>query len=417
MAYVGSYGNSLDNNVNDGSYDQDYLGGHLVNSDYIMLIGNAWKAFQLETPYEITKNTRISFDFTILKEAQGHAICLDDDRNEDTFGGTHIRCLMLGGKQLSAWDHVKKVNLVDLKEGIARQSSTSGEGSDAMKAVDGNIKQAYSRVPQLNSVSSTRPEINPWWEFEFGCSDYPNWFDSDSDNCGWYEDGTNNKCASYGDDYAGINDLTANEACCVCGRTLKNDEAEFDISEIILYSGFNCPSCEDLVNFRVSVCGSSTSNTPSKAPSSSPHPSTTQVPTTWPDACEDSIYTRIGDDIRSNNTVNQDGIFIIPVDKRGAKIRITLEGSTPRVLALGEVQVIGKLAEGVTTPIDLNVFDLFPGQDANIRYIGFVQDDDKFPNTGRPPHIGDGAVVSTFKDIIIYEEGDESTQVVSCLYL
>lgn len=370
MFYVGSYGNSLNDNVNDGSYDQDYLGGHLVDrydSNHIILYGNAWKAFELVTPYKVTKNTRIAFDFTVFKEAQGHAICLDNDRNEDTFGGTYIRCLMLGGKQFSKWDHVKKLNLVDLRTGEARQSSTL-QGGDASKAVDGNIKQAWSSVPELNSVSCTPPGIQSWWEFEFKNNDMGN---------------------------------------------------EFEISEIIIYSGLNCPACENLTNFRVSICGLDTQtslSSPSETPSTSTPPSSlsTQTSTTWPDACDGTIYTRINDDIIYADTINQDGIVIIPVKRKGAIIRITLEGRSPRVLALGEVQVIGTLTERIPIKIDLNVFDLFPAQDAKIRYIGFVQDDDEFPNTGSPPHLGNGAVMSEFNDMILYESDDALTQLVSC---
>ena len=73
MSYVGSYGNSLDETVNDGSFDQDYLGGHIVNSNdpgRVTLFGNAWKAFKLSTPYQVTKNTSIKFEFIMSREAQ-----------------------------------------------------------------------------------------------------------------------------------------------------------------------------------------------------------------------------------------------------------------------------------------------------------------------------------------------------------
>ena len=69
LSYIGSYGNSL-TSENDGSYDQDYLGGHNVDqldNDYIELIGNAWKAFALDKPYTVTKNTRMNFDFTFFR--------------------------------------------------------------------------------------------------------------------------------------------------------------------------------------------------------------------------------------------------------------------------------------------------------------------------------------------------------------
>jgi hypothetical protein len=142
--YVGPYGNSL-STENDGSFDQDYQGGYLVDvndNDYITLVGNAWKAFRLEKPYAVTKNTRVEFDFTVFKEAQGHAICFENDLNEDTFGGTLIRCLMLAGKQFSKWENVKKLSLTETLGGTATQSTTMN-GAEAGKAADGDLRQRY----------------------------------------------------------------------------------------------------------------------------------------------------------------------------------------------------------------------------------------------------------------------------------
>jgi len=160
--------------------------------------------FRLPAPYPVTRKTRISFSFTVERMAQGHAICLDNDDNEDTFGGTRIRCLMLAGKQFALWNHVKKINLVDLKDGIARQSSSLSSGyGQASKAVDGNVDQYWNYVSSLNSVSQTQRQIEPWWEFEFT------------------------------DDVNGNN--------------------EFDIAEIIFYAGIDCVGCEDLIKFTVTV--------------------------------------------------------------------------------------------------------------------------------------------------------------------
>ena len=287
-----------------------------------------------------------------MNSSQGHAICLDNDRNEDTFGGTSIRCMMLGGKQFSKWDHVKKLNLVDMKNGEARQSSTI-PGGEASNAVDGNTDQIWNRISDFNSVSSTALQTQTWWEFEFKDND---------------------------------------------------DGNEYDISEIVLYSGVKCPSCEDLINFRVTICGSATdseTSSPSETPSTSDAPSSfpTQSPTEWPDACEGTSYHRIGDDMRYGGTVNQDGIVRISVNnKRGAVIRITLEGTNQRTLALGEVQIFGSLTN---ITIDVNVYDLFSGQYPEVRYIGLVQDDDEFPKRGSPPN--EEAVMSEFSNIKLYE--------------
>lgn len=69
------------------------------------MFGNAWKAYRLSEPYHLTELSKLEFDFYMFKEAEGHAICVDDDINEDTFGGERIRCFMLGGKFYQSSSH------------------------------------------------------------------------------------------------------------------------------------------------------------------------------------------------------------------------------------------------------------------------------------------------------------------------
>jgi hypothetical protein len=93
--YIGSYGNG----DKDGTYDQDYTGGVVVGpSRTITMFGNAWKVYELEKYYTVTEVSKLEFDFYMFYEAEGHAICVDDDINEDTFGGERIRCFMVAGE-------------------------------------------------------------------------------------------------------------------------------------------------------------------------------------------------------------------------------------------------------------------------------------------------------------------------------
>ena len=346
LTYIGPYGNSP-TSENDGSYDQDYSGGFIVDqteTDHITLLGNAWKAFELTKPYTVTKNTRVEFDFTFHKEAQGHAICLDNDLNEDTFGGTRIRCLMLAGKQFSKWDHVKKINLAVIKNGVATQSSTL-PGGDAHKAVDENLRQSWNSLSSLNSISCTNAEaLRPWWQFEFK------------------------------------------------GNSEEDDPAdnEFEMSEIIIYAGKNYPNSENnFINFRVTICGLS-SNMPSSPPTQMPTTTLSETPssspivpiTPFPDACAGTGYSKVGEDILYGDMAVQDDIIAVPVDRLGAIVRITLEGNSKRALGLGEVQIIGALKKNNFETVNLSVFDLMPTQDETIRYVAFVQDDDEFPTNG-----------------------------------
>ena len=97
-AFWGSYGNGN----KDGTYDQDFTGGVVVGpSRTVTMFGNAWKAYKLSKPYPVTELTKLEFDFYMFREAEGHAICVDEDINEDTFGGERIRCFMIGGKLLN----------------------------------------------------------------------------------------------------------------------------------------------------------------------------------------------------------------------------------------------------------------------------------------------------------------------------
>jgi hypothetical protein len=93
--YTGSYGNGS----KDGTYDQDFTGGVVVGpSRTITMFGNAWKVYELEKYYTVTEVSKLEFDFYMFNEAEGHAICVDDDINEDTFGGERIRCFMVAGE-------------------------------------------------------------------------------------------------------------------------------------------------------------------------------------------------------------------------------------------------------------------------------------------------------------------------------
>ena len=341
---VGSYGNSL-TSKNDGSFDQDYLGGVLVDeldNDHITLVGNAWKAFRLENSYTVTKNTRVMFDFMMYREAQGHAICFENDLNEDTFGGTHIRCLMLAGKQFSKWENVKKLNLAETQKGVATQKDTV-QGCDAHRAIDGDLRQKYNGISSLNPVAVTNKSLEPWWQFEF--------------------DG------NIGGD-------------------------EFEISEVIIYAGKDFPNGENnLINFRVTICGTS-SNSPSSSPTDTPTTALSDTPSESPtitpistiDSCAGTGYSKVGEDIKYGGTVVLDGIISIPVhDRLGNIVRITLEGDKARALGLAEVKIIGTLEEETWKPIDISIFELLPTQNSTIEYIAFVQDDDEFPSQGTSP--------------------------------
>jgi len=107
LQWEGDYGNDIHHNK----------GGSNVNTDgKITLYGDVWKAYNYS--YPTTVDTHITFHFELIKKAEGHAICIEDDLEADTYGGSQKRCIALGGTQFGIWgnEHVKKIG-TSLNEG------------------------------------------------------------------------------------------------------------------------------------------------------------------------------------------------------------------------------------------------------------------------------------------------------------
>ena len=88
-------------------------GGSIVDdSGIISLYGNVSKLYELTSPYPVKGNTYFHFTTELVREAEGHVICLEEDDNPDTYAGFHKRCIGIGGTQFDLWsDHlIKKVD-------------------------------------------------------------------------------------------------------------------------------------------------------------------------------------------------------------------------------------------------------------------------------------------------------------------
>jgi len=105
MSFAGYYG--MGNVISSG-------GGSIVEDGTISLYGNVWKSYELEIPYNATGNTYLEFKAELIDEAEGHAICAEDDLDADTYGGYHRRCMVFSGTQIDAWDdnHVLKIEKI-----------------------------------------------------------------------------------------------------------------------------------------------------------------------------------------------------------------------------------------------------------------------------------------------------------------
>ena len=142
---AGSFGNHNDQ----ATFNQDSVGQVTVVDDTITLFGNVWKAFELSSEYTVTELTHIQFSYKHLNEAEGHAICVEEDLNEDPFQGTHVRCIMLAGKQFTTWKHVVRRNLA-----LGRPATQVSPYTNAALAIDGN----------KNTYTDTGLQNQPWWE-------------------------------------------------------------------------------------------------------------------------------------------------------------------------------------------------------------------------------------------------------------
>ena len=91
-----------------GGVLQDFEGGggaFFIDSTAVELEGNAWKALELSEPFNIISTSQLSFEFNLLEEAEGHAICADDDVDPFPYRGIKRRCVALGGSSIQNWNN------------------------------------------------------------------------------------------------------------------------------------------------------------------------------------------------------------------------------------------------------------------------------------------------------------------------
>jgi hypothetical protein len=91
--------------------NQDGEGGIVVSDTTLEMHGNSWRSFPFK--YQVTAKTVLEFDFTLTAEAEGHAICLDEDNNEDVELPKSRRCFLLAGSQSAEWEEVWKLTVTE----------------------------------------------------------------------------------------------------------------------------------------------------------------------------------------------------------------------------------------------------------------------------------------------------------------
>lgn len=167
-----SYDNSYGSNPSDGTFNQDFGGGVVVDLHTITMYGNAWKAFKLPNPLRITKSTMMKFKFQVLGWTEGNAICLDEDKNEDTYGGLQKRCFAIvindddGRNQVDKWSNVEKVVVDDSLEYTVNLGRLSNDQDITVKYLtfiqDNDIspRQGSSYFSNIQIYENTSPVSN-----------------------------------------------------------------------------------------------------------------------------------------------------------------------------------------------------------------------------------------------------------------
>ncbi|CAB9509704.1 Cupin superfamily protein [Seminavis robusta] len=123
---------------------QDGVGKYVVldQGASLLLVGNIWKAFSLGSEYTITEGTVLEFDFEHRNETEGHAICVDEDTNEDVeIDGQH-RCFMLAGTEGEpSWFETWKIP----REGDKRDSWRAPNSKFHYKIKLGSVSEGPSK--------------------------------------------------------------------------------------------------------------------------------------------------------------------------------------------------------------------------------------------------------------------------------
>ena len=140
--------------------------------------------------------------------------------------------------------------------------------------------------PTRAPTSPPTPEVGENAE----CQDSPiNWVDAEGDGCSWYEGGVFSwRCSTYGDDFAGTNGRTANEACCGCGGGSRSASSCTDNSAWRDSFGDGCEWYE--VDDRCSEFGTSFANADGLTAS------------TECCACRNSIFTTVTSSVKNGTS-------------------------------------------------------------------------------------------------------------------
>ena len=162
--------------------DSSWGGINVKPSNLIRLYGDVSNTYGLSKSIPVNKFTKVRLSLYEKEAVGGVGFCLYELYSSALSNDTNFYCIVLrGGRfvKLSSFTKTlqttKDVNndLVGNPTNLAlkkmtRQSTIFGPG-DAGNAVDGSIKSNFDYDAwELNSVTHTLKELNPWWEVDLG---------------------------------------------------------------------------------------------------------------------------------------------------------------------------------------------------------------------------------------------------------
>uniref|UniRef100_A0A7S2KW41 Uncharacterized protein n=1 Tax=Leptocylindrus danicus TaxID=163516 RepID=A0A7S2KW41_9STRA len=166
-------------------------------------------AFGNGTIVEIMPNATVAFcillDSRVVISSygsyQGNVFASDD--NLIFYEGVGLQTSYIGGYVYSplVWNGAIRYSFLKLTDKPSISPSIS-------------LAPSVSNAPTMEPTISAEPSISA--KPTKSCADVPNWHDRHDDGCDWY-DADINRCATYGDHHGGLFNMTANQACCVCG--------------------------------------------------------------------------------------------------------------------------------------------------------------------------------------------------------
>jgi len=156
-------------------------GSNIDSTGTIHLYGDVRNAYTLSSPIVANKFTKFKFSLYQHEAVGGIGLCFLEKLSAVFSNEADRKCLTLNGGRFSSLPTVRVPQMrIDVRTDLdgdainialgkdTEQSSIFGPGTSD-NAVDGNLKSKFDyEIWELNSVTHTKWEKNPWWEIDLG---------------------------------------------------------------------------------------------------------------------------------------------------------------------------------------------------------------------------------------------------------